>query len=91
MSIRENQHKNIFYADGITRVTDPFWKCTCVNCKRTYMSCISISNCPNCGCPDGVRFMGERPYDEVIAERGEPVLNYKYKDSSHFENQNKSE
>ncbi|SHO50154.1 hypothetical protein SAMN02745217_02608 [Anaerocolumna xylanovorans DSM 12503] len=71
-----NRNSSKYYADSITRVTDPFWKVTCGGCGHTYLSCIAISNCPTCGCPDGERFLGETPYDEVIAERVEPKMNF---------------
>ena len=86
-----DRNKNNFYADGITRVTDPFWKVKCSNCNHVYLACIAISNCPSCGCPDGVRHLGEIPYDEVIAERGEPVLNYTSKEARDYVSQSKSE
>ncbi len=91
MSIGLDCEKNKYYADGITRVTDPFWKVKCAKCGHTYLSCIAISNCPTCGCPDGDRFLGETPYDEVVAERGKPELNYSSRETKEHDFQSKSE
>lgn len=66
--------RNPFYTDGITRVTDPFWVVICEKCGHEYLSCVCYSKCPVCGCPDGKRRLGETPYEDVIAERGEPII-----------------
>ncbi|MCI8890516.1 hypothetical protein [Sporofaciens musculi] len=60
------------YADGITKVTDPFWVNTCRGCGKVYMSCICTSRCPECGSPEADRQLGKVPYDQVVAERGKP-------------------
>jgi len=60
--------------DGITRVTDPFWKVTCAKCGHIFLSCICTSPCPKCGCLEGDKFLGGIPYNQVIEERGRPIL-----------------
>lgn len=66
------QRRNKYYSDGITKITDPFWRSTCQDCGKVYMSCICNSVCPDCGCSDADRYLGTIPYDQVIAERGKP-------------------
>jgi hypothetical protein len=72
MSTSSSSERNPFYADGITKVTDPFWRVICI-CGHEFLSCISNGKCPKCGGTDGVRMLGDRTYEEVVAERGEPV------------------
>ena len=72
MSSFNERHK--FYADGITRVTDPFWKLTCKKCGELFMSCICISKCPKCGSTEKSGMLGNKTKEEVIAERGEPKI-----------------
>ncbi len=61
------------YADGITKVTDPFWVNACRGCGKVWMSCICTGRCPECGGVEAARRLGETPYDQVVAERGEPI------------------
>lgn len=70
MSSFNERHK--FYTDGITRVTDPFWKLTCKKCGELFMSCICIAKCPRCGSVENSGMLGDKTKEEVIAERGEP-------------------
>lgn len=83
------QQRYTFYADGITKITDPFWKNTCRKCGHVFWSCVCNSECPACGSSDADRRLGDMPYEQVIAERGKP------KNQSLSENiranQNKSE
>lgn len=72
MSSFVNQQK--FYSDGITRITDPFWKLTCNQCGKCFVSCICISKCPQCGAVDSSGILGDKTYAEVIAERGKPKI-----------------
>jgi hypothetical protein len=60
-----------FYADGITKVTDPFWHITCT-CGHVFLSCISNGKCPRCGTVVGVRMLGDKTLKEVVDERGRP-------------------
>ena len=66
MSIWNKEYE--FYSDGITRVTDPFWKVEC-SCGNIYLSCICTSVCPMCGCKDGTRTLGGVPYEKIIEQR----------------------
>ena len=66
--------RQMFYSDGITKVTDPFWCIVCAECGHKFLSCTCFAKCPNCGCKEGRRSLGEKTYEEVIAERGNPVI-----------------
>ena len=46
-----------YYSDGITRVTDPFWKMKCNKCGHVFLSCICIAECPTCGSMDQKAFL----------------------------------
>ena len=72
MSSFNERHK--FYTDGITRVTDLFWELTCKRCGELFMSCICISKCPRCGSVKHSGMLGNKTYEEVIAERGKPNI-----------------
>lgn len=67
------QQRHPFYSDGITKVTDPFWNQICKSCGHNFQSCTAIVACPKCGSKDADRWLGKIPYDQVIAERGEPI------------------
>lgn len=68
-------YKNGLYpnGDGITRISDPFWLNTCHKCGHKYWSILCTEDCSNCGNPDVVRELGGIPYEQIIAERGEPI------------------
>lgn len=66
------QRQNTYYSDGITKITDPFWVSICSACGRIFMSCECTCPCPGCGSCQADRRMGDIPYDQVVAERGEP-------------------
>ena len=63
-----------FYEDGITRISDPFWSLTCQSCGEYFWSCICIATCPRCGKIVSFGTLGKRTYEEVIAERGNPIV-----------------
>lgn len=67
--------ENMYYPDGITKITDPFWVNTCRECGEIYWSCDCICTCPVCGSPDAERCLGGVPYEQIVAERGEPAIN----------------
>ena len=67
---KQNTQKT--YLDGITKITDPFWTVHC-DCGHKFLSCICNGPCPNCGSLGGTRTLGGVPYDQVVAERGEPT------------------
>lgn len=69
------QQRNIYYSDGITTVLDPFWVNTCKKCGEVYWSCDCICKCPVCGCADAKKSLGGIPYEQIVAERGEPKIN----------------
>lgn len=71
MSIVRNTREAPYYIDGITKATDPFWKVYCT-CDFTFLSCISNGKCPKCGRVEGKRMLGDRTFEEVVAERGQP-------------------
>jgi hypothetical protein len=71
MSMGTYNDRNPYYADGITKIVDPFWHVTCT-CGHTFLSCISNGKCPKCGSAGGVRTLGDKTFEEVVAERGEP-------------------
>ena len=68
----DDQRRNTYYSDGITKVTDPFWTNTCHGCGYVFMSCICNGECPNCGGFEADRRLGDVPYEQVVAERGKP-------------------
>lgn len=69
----DDQRRNTYYSDGITRVTDPFWTNICHKCGYVFMSCICTGKCPACGSFEADRRLGDVSYQQVIAERGEPI------------------
>lgn len=70
-----------FYSDGITRSTEPFWKMVCESCGKTYMSCVCYASCTRCGSRKyKTRTLGERTYEDIVAERGEPTIPEHYFD-----------
>lgn len=68
-------YKNEIYpdGDGITKISDPFWVNTCGKCGHQFWSCLCTLNCTKCGNPDLSRTLGGIPYEQIIAERGEPI------------------
>ena len=66
--------RDSYYIDGITKITDPFWRSVCKKCGHTYLACISTSECPECGSTDVDRWLGDVPYDQIVKERGKPAL-----------------
>lgn len=63
-----------YYFDGITRVTDPFWKMKCNKCGHVFLSCICIAECPTCGSMDQKAFLDGKSLEEIKTERGEPTI-----------------
>ena len=63
-----------YYSDGITRVTDPFWKMKCNKCGHVFLSCICIAECPTCGSMDQKAFLDGKSLEEIKTERGEPTI-----------------
>lgn len=63
-----------FYSDGITRVTEPFWKIQCNQCGHVFLSCICIAKCPRCGSMDQKAFLSGKSLEEIKSERGEPTI-----------------
>jgi uncharacterized membrane protein YvbJ len=59
--------------DGITRISDPFWMNHCKKCGHSFWSCLCTADCPQCGNQDLRRELGTVPYEQIIAERGEPI------------------
>ncbi|MCI8993135.1 MAG: hypothetical protein HFG80_10535 [Eubacterium sp.] len=59
--------------DGITKISDPFWRNYCKKCGYAFWSCICTEACPECGNQDLKRELGTVPYEQIIAERGEPI------------------
>lgn len=43
--------------------------------REIYWSCDCICTCPVCGSPDAERCLGGVPYEQIVAERGEPAIN----------------
>lgn len=73
MSIGEYEKRHPFYGDGITRVTDPFWRSVCKKCGHMFLACLATSGCPVCGSGEADRRLGDIPFDQVVAERGFPI------------------
>lgn len=71
----EFHEENQYYMDGITKITDPFWVNTCRKCGEIFWSCDCICACPACGNTDADRQLGGIPYEQIVAERGEPKMN----------------
>lgn len=42
------KEKTMYYADGITKVTDPFYMCVCPDGHKMW-SCVYERTCPECG------------------------------------------
>jgi hypothetical protein len=47
-------NQEIFYNDGITKVTDPFWTVKCPDCGYDGWSLTYMDGCPICSSPDAV-------------------------------------
>lgn len=73
MSIGEYEKRHQFYSDGITKVTDPFWRSTCKKCGHTFLACLSTAVCPECGSNEADRCLGNISFDQIVAERGYPI------------------
>lgn len=73
MSIGDYRKEHPFYRDGITRITDPFWRSTCKKCGHVFLTCVSTVDCPKCGSDEVERYLGNIPFDQVVAERGYPI------------------
>lgn len=58
-----------YYSDGITRVTDPFWKMKCSQCGHIFWSCLCTAKCPLCGSMNQEAFLNGKRLEEIIAER----------------------
>ena len=74
MTTDEFWGRELYYIDGITKVTDPFWKSVCRKCGHTYLACLSTTECPQCGGMDVDRWLGGVPYDQIVEERGKTVF-----------------
>lgn len=72
MSIGEFAKRHPCYSDGITKITDPFWRIDCT-CGKSFLSCICNGKCPVCGRVEGRRMLGDKTFEEVVAERGNPA------------------
>lgn len=72
--LNDYQRRHPFYSDGITKITDPFWNHVCKKCGHRFQTCTAIVPCPKCGSKEADRWLGEIPYNQVIAERGEPII-----------------
>ncbi len=59
--------------DGITKISDPFWLNTCKKCGHKFWSVACTVDCVKCGHPELSQELGGIPYEQIIAERGEPV------------------
>ena len=44
--------KEGYYSDGVTKFSDPFYKCVCRNCLHRYWSVTIASKCPVCKSDD---------------------------------------
>lgn len=44
-----------YYADGVTKYTDPFYQCVCRGCFHRFWSVTITADCPKCGCADVFR------------------------------------
>ncbi len=68
-------YKNGLYpkGDGITKISDPFWLNTCKKCGHKFWSVACTVVCTECGHSELSRKLGGIPYEQIIAERGEPV------------------
>ena len=73
MSIREYEKRHPFYSDGITKVTDPFWRSTCKKCGYVFLACLATAPCPKCGSDEADWRLGDIPFNQVVAERGYPI------------------
>lgn len=73
MSIGGYEKRHPFYRDGITKVTDPFWRSVCKKCGHVFLACLATSRCPKCGSDEADRRLGDIPFDQVVAERGYPI------------------
>ena len=62
MSTDEFWGRELYYIDGITKVTDPFWKSVCRKCGHTYLACLSTTECPQCGGMDVDRWLGGKMF-----------------------------
>ena len=73
-----------YYSDGITRVTDPFWKMKCNKCGHVFLSCICIAECPTCGSMDQKAFLDGKSLEEIKAKLEEHGLTLGMTDYSHL-------
>lgn len=63
-----------YYHDGITRITDPFWRIQCNQCGNLFLSCLCVAKCPLCGSTDQQAFLNGKRLEEIRAERGESAV-----------------
>lgn len=56
-----------YYADGVTKYTDPFYQCVCRGCVHRFWSVTITAKCPNCGCSDVFRSFDYEKANEEAA------------------------
>ncbi|MCM1220633.1 MAG: hydrogenase maturation nickel metallochaperone HypA [Lachnospiraceae bacterium] len=62
------QRKNGYYPDGITKITDPFWRNACRECGKIYLSSsVCDRPCPACGSMEIDRRLGGMTRDQAAA------------------------
>lgn len=75
MSIsRAEKYKNDYYPDGITKITDPFWHISCIDCGKVFYSVTYTGKCPNCGSIKGNAILAGKSLEQVVFERKNQCL-----------------
>lgn len=63
--------KAVYYRDGITKITDPFYKCVCRRCRHFFWATLIDSPCPECGSDDVFRSFDKREAEGELVRLSE--------------------
>ena len=54
------------YIDGVTKITDPFYKCICKCCTKAFWGVTKYVSCPFCGGEDVFQTLKQEEFDEML-------------------------
>lgn len=58
--------RELYYNDGVTRVTDPFYLCICRSCLKSFWAIRVDTVCPDCGSDDLFRTFDKKEFDLML-------------------------
>lgn len=60
------------YPDGVTKITDPLYKCVCRRCRRLFWGVLATARCPDCGGGDVFRSFRKEEAEAELLRLQEP-------------------